>query len=211
MILVDKTFLPSPTSITPLVCEESIDECVLLLHVGRGYRQLPQAIVRFDVHRVDDNRAPVAEDFGASHAYFMEDLGLRASYLAVRAPFPSTTSFGGGAMGYAAHFDRREIAAFLAPLSRDVHELTYLGMMERLRALFAEDPQLANAVAPRAGITPLFRLPDDEDEALAMAILLLEHGADPDIVNRDGLTAEQKARRRGLIDAADLMCGGETA
>jgi ankyrin repeat protein len=121
-----------------------------------------------------------------------------------------TTSFGGGAMGYAAHFDRREIAAFLAPLSRDVHELTYLGMMERLRALFAEDPQLANAVAPRAGITPLFCLPDDEDEALAMAILLLEHGADPDIVNKDGLTAEQNARRRGLIDAADLMCGGAT-
>jgi ankyrin repeat protein len=121
-----------------------------------------------------------------------------------------TTSFGGGAMGYAAHFNRREIAAFLAPVSRDVHELTYLGMTERLRALFAEDPRLANAVTPRGGITPLFCLPDDDDDALAMAILLLEHGADPDIVNKDGLTAEQNARRRGLIDAADFICGGET-
>jgi uncharacterized protein len=120
-----------------------------------------------------------------------------------------TTQFG-GAMGFAAHFERREIAAFLAPLSRDIFDLTWLGMADRLRDLFAEDPHLANAVAPRAGITPLFCLPDDEDAALAIATLLLAHGADPTIVNRDGLTAEQDARRRGLIDAADLMSGDET-
>jgi ankyrin repeat protein len=121
-----------------------------------------------------------------------------------------TTSFGGGAMGYAAHFDRREIAAFLMPLSRDVFELTYLGMAERLRELFAEDTQLANAAAPKAGITPLFCLPDDEDAAVEMTTLLLAHGADPSFVNKDGLTAEQAARKRGLIDAADLMASGET-
>ena len=38
--------------------------------------------------------------------------------------------------------------------------------------LFAEDPQLANAVAPRAGVTPLFYLPDDENEAVAVANVL---------------------------------------
>jgi ankyrin repeat protein len=119
-----------------------------------------------------------------------------------------TTQFG-GAMGFAAHFARRDIAAFLAPLSRDVCNLTYLGMAERLRELLTEDPRLANAVAPRAGITPLFCLPDDEDAAVAMTTLLLAHGADPHAVNRDGLTAEQDARRRGLIDAADLMSGDE--
>jgi len=115
-----------------------------------------------------------------------------------------TTQYG-GAMGFAAHFQRREIAAFLAPLSRDVFNLTYLGMAERLRELFAEDPQLANVVAPRAGVTPLFCLPDEEDAAVAITKLLLAHGADPSIVNREGLTAEQDARRRGLIDAADLI------
>ena len=120
-----------------------------------------------------------------------------------------TTSFGGGAMGYAAHFERRDIAAFLAPLSRDVFNLAYLGMAERLSELSAEDPQLANAVAPKAGITPLFCLPDDEDVAVAITTLLLAHGADPSIVNKEGLTAEQDARRRGLIDAADLMSGDE--
>jgi len=116
-----------------------------------------------------------------------------------------TTSFGGGAMGYAAHFDRREIAAFLMPLSRDVFELTYLGMADRLRELFTEDPQLANAVTPKAGITPLFCLPDDEDAAVEMTTLLMAHGADPSLVNKEGMTAEQVARKRGLIDAADLM------
>ncbi len=115
-----------------------------------------------------------------------------------------TTSFGGGAMGYAAHFDRREIAAFLAPLSHDVHELTYLGMKERLRELLAEDPSLANARHPRAGVTPLFCLPDDEDDAAEMAELLLAYGANPAAMN-NGETAEQAARKRGLIDAADLM------
>ncbi|MGE0629120.1 MAG: ankyrin repeat domain-containing protein [Hyphomicrobiaceae bacterium] len=121
-----------------------------------------------------------------------------------------TTSIGGGAMGYAAHFDRREIAAFLMPFSRDVFNLTYLGMGDRMREVLAEDRQLANAVGPRTGITPLFCLPDDEDAAVEMTTLLMAHGADPSIANKDGVTAEQAARKRGLIDAADLMGGGET-
>ena len=122
-----------------------------------------------------------------------------------------TTSVGGGAMGYAAHFNRREIAAFLMPLSRDVFDLTYLGMAERLRELFAEDPRLANAVIPKTGITPLFCLPDDDDAAVEMTALLIAHGADPNFKNKEGLTAEQAARTRGLIEAADLMAGGEVA
>ena len=80
-------------------------------------------------------------------------------------------------------------------------------MAKRLRELFAEQPRLANAASPRAGITPLFCLPDDENAAVAITRLLLAHGADPNFVNKKGLTAQQDARRRGLIDAADLMSG----
>ena len=115
-----------------------------------------------------------------------------------------TTRYG-GAMGFAAHFKREDIATFLMPLSRDVFNLTYLGMAERLCELLGEDPKLANAVAPRAGNTPLFCLPDDEGKAVTMTTLLLAHGADRSLVNKDGLTAEQDARRRGLIEAADLL------
>jgi ankyrin repeat protein len=121
-----------------------------------------------------------------------------------------TTRMGGGSLGFAAHFGQREIATFLAPLSRDVPNLTYLGMAERLRELFAVDPTLVNAVYPKFDATPLFALPDDEEEAVEMAAALLAHGADAQIRNKDGLTAEQAARMRGLIDAADLMSGGET-
>jgi ankyrin repeat protein len=116
-----------------------------------------------------------------------------------------TKHYGGGALGFASHFGRDEIAQLLAPLSRDVHSLTYLAKKERLRQLFAEQPALANDVHVRLGATPLFTLPDDEDEAVEMAEFLLAHGADPRIRNKEGLTPEQSARRRGLMDAADLM------
>jgi hypothetical protein len=115
-----------------------------------------------------------------------------------------TTRFG-GAMGFAAHFGRREIAACLAPLSHDVCDLVCLGMTERLRELFAADPALVNAPYPKYDFTPLFALPDDQDDAVEMATFLLAHGADPRVRNKDGLTAEQVARQRGLIEAADLM------
>jgi uncharacterized protein len=112
----------------------------------------------------------------------------------------------GGAMGFAAFFQRRAIAAFLAPLSRDLPNLTYLGMFERLSELFAEDPGLVSAIVPKWGGTLLFALPDDEEKAAEITAFLLAQGADPRIrSNTGGSTPEQAARERGLEDAADLM------
>ncbi|HKU96068.1 MAG TPA: ankyrin repeat domain-containing protein, partial [Vineibacter sp.] len=119
-----------------------------------------------------------------------------------------TTRYG-GALGFAGHFGYRDMAAFLAPLSRDVPALVYLGMEDRLRALFAAEPALVNAVHPKSGETPLFALPDDEDQAVRMTEFLMAQGADPTIRNSAGLTAEKVARKRGLTDAADLMTGNE--
>jgi ankyrin repeat protein len=117
-----------------------------------------------------------------------------------------TTKVGGGAMGYAAHFDRREIAAFLAPLSRDVHNLTYLGFKGRLAELFAADPSLVNVRHDRLGCTPLFVLPANKEDAMEMATFLLDHGADPNIRDStDGLTAEEGLRKHGLIELADFL------
>jgi len=115
-----------------------------------------------------------------------------------------TTQFG-GAMGFAAHFRRREIAAFLAPLSRDVHNMTDLGLKARLSELFAADPVLVNARHARYGFTPLFCLPNSDDEAMDMAAFLLAHGADPDIANEDGQTAEQIFREQGREELADFL------
>jgi hypothetical protein len=115
-----------------------------------------------------------------------------------------TTQYG-GAMGFAAHFDRREIAAFLAPVSRDVHNLTYLGMKARLSELFATDPTLVNARHARVGVTPLFVLPENDNVAMDVAAFLLAHGADPNIANGDGLTAENTLRREGREELADFL------
>ena len=118
---------------------------------------------------------------------------------------PTDTDYGGGAMGYAAHFGRHEIAAFLAPYSRDAVEMVALGMTDRLATLFAQEPALINTPHPKFATLPLFALPEGEEEAARMAAFLLDRGADPSACDKDGVSAEQAARDRGLIDAADLI------
>lgn len=118
----------------------------------------------------------------------------------------ATTSYGDGAMGYAAHFDMRDIAAFLAPMSRDVHNMTYLGYTDRLAELFADDPALVNALHHRNNCPPLFFLPPGEADAVTMASFLLTHGANPAITNpANGLTLAETMRKRGLIELADML------
>ena len=115
-----------------------------------------------------------------------------------------TKRFGGG-LGFAGHFGRREIAALLAPSSRDVHNLAYLGMKDRLAELFCGEPGLVNVRHARHLFTPLFVLPPDEHDAIDMAAFLLAWGADPKMTNADGETAEQSCQRRGLFELADFL------
>ena len=158
---------------------------------------------------VDVDVADATEQRGLHNAVAGDSLEVVKLLVARGADIDRPTTQFGGAMGFAAHFERREIAAFLAPLSRDVFNLTSLGIKERLRELFTADPALVNAIHPRAGVTPLFCLPDDEDEAAHMTEFLIAHGADPNLENKEGITAEQAARNRGLVDAADLMSGDD--
>jgi len=98
------------------------------------------------------------------------------------------------------------MAKLLAPLSRDARGLAALPDLARLEEVLAADPALANHqldVEDRP--TPLFCLPEDEDEATAVAEMLLRHGANPSTRNRQGRTAADVARQRGLDDAADLI------
>ncbi|HVS25188.1 MAG TPA: ankyrin repeat domain-containing protein [Gammaproteobacteria bacterium] len=111
----------------------------------------------------------------------------------------------GGPLGFAAHFGRRAVADVLAPRSRDVHNLVFLGMKERLRELFAAEPALANLEHFRSGLTPLFTLPPQEPDALEMARFLIEHGADVRFRGRNGDTPADAARKRGFESLAALL------
>ena len=87
----------------------------------------------------------------------------------------------------------------LSPLSRDVWALTFLGKVERLREVLTERPELAKSAGEWS---PLFRLPDDEVKAAEIVDLFVSLGADAGFRRKDGLTAADIARRRGLDEAA---------
>ena len=104
----------------------------------------------------------------------------------------------------------RPLIDLLGRHSRDVWALTHAGKLDRLRQVLAEDP--ARARAHSGGHTPLMWLPpDDERNALAIARLLLEHGADPAIRNEDGMTAADRAERNGMYEVAELLGGAASA
>ena len=101
---------------------------------------------------------------------------------------------------------RPDMALKLAPLSRDVRGLAGLADLERLDAVLTAEPERANhRLDVEDRVTPLFCLPEDEDAAMAVADILLRHGADPALRNPQGKTAADVARQRGLDDAADLI------
>ncbi|GAA0315376.1 ankyrin repeat domain-containing protein [Sphingomonas oligophenolica] len=107
-------------------------------------------------------------------------------------------------LGHGVFWKNQAMIDLIAPLSRDVHGLTASARLDRLGAVLAVEPALANALDP-AGRTPLLMLPDDEDAAADAVAILLEQGADPLIAAPDGETPEQAASRRGLDEAAELI------
>ncbi len=92
----------------------------------------------------------------------------------------------------------------LSVYSRDIWELVFVGKFERVRDLLTESPELARIQSN--GQTPLMWLaPEDETRAIAMARLLIEHGADPSVRNADGMTAADRADRMGMYDLAAML------
>lgn len=109
-------------------------------------------------------------------------------------------------LGWSVHTGQHLSATRLAPVSRDVRSLAHSGRVERLAAVLAETPSLANE-ALRGVDNPvaLFCLPDDESQAAQIAALLLQHGADKTVRNKKGQTPAEVARFRGLDEAAQLL------
>lgn len=108
------------------------------------------------------------------------------------------------ALGAAVYAQHHEMIDLLSRSSRDVWGLATSGKLERLREVFADDPDRARITGD--GHTPLMWLPaDDERRAMAVARLLIANGADPSIVNPDGMTAADRADRLAMPDVAACL------
>ena len=102
---------------------------------------------------------------------------------------------------YAQHQGMIEL---LGRYSRDIWELVYSGRIDRVRELFVEEPALAKAAG--GGDTLLMWLPpQDEELATEFARLLLRHGADPALRNKDGATAADRAEQQGMVELAAML------
>jgi ankyrin repeat protein len=104
-------------------------------------------------------------------------------------------------LGWASWFQQSGMVELLGARSRDVWYLTYTGRVQRLREVLADEPELARVVG-REGDTPLMWLPGDAAAALAIAKLLVAHGANVARLNAKGESAGAIAERRGLYDVA---------
>jgi uncharacterized protein len=117
---------------------------------------------------------------------------------------PVESNWGNTPLGAAVYAQHARMIKFLGQFSRDIWELTFVGSIDRLRVLFREQPEFATTIAE--GNTPLMWLPpDDEQRAIEVATLYLEHGADPTITNKQGVTAADRAERVGMFDLAALL------
>ena len=116
------------------------------------------------------------------------------------------TQYDATPLGFAVFFKRSAMIDLLAPLSRDIISLVATQRLDRAGEVLRAEPALAQT-RNRDGSPLLCLLPDDEEDAVKVTQFLLAYGADPDATNKNGETATQAARRRGLDDAADLMEG----
>jgi len=110
-------------------------------------------------------------------------------------------------LGGAMHGQSARMIALLARHSRSAWEIGYAGYVDRLREVLAEKPERARGYD---GETLLMYLPaDDEAKAMAVARLLLEHGADPAIKDPQGKTAADRAERNAMYEVAAFLRDAE--
>jgi ankyrin repeat protein len=120
---------------------------------------------------------------------------------------PREANWGATPIGYATHSQKTTMIDLLSRFSRDVWSLASNGKVDRLREVLNAEPELAKVVS-KNGMTPLWWLPDDETRAVEIVDLFLAHGADPSMITKEGTTAADYARKRGLDEAARRLAGG---
>jgi uncharacterized protein len=113
-------------------------------------------------------------------------------------------NYGGTPLGNATHFLYKEVSDFLASRSNDIWNLTYNGYLERLREVLAEQPERARVDWDTW--SPLLWLPpDNEDLALEMAKLYVQHGADPHRRDSNGVSPADRAEAIGMTRLAAYL------
>lgn len=189
---------------------------------GRNPEYLRRSTALFEVIRLD--RVDIAEyllDLGVPieiedekrtrplHVAAAHDAVRVASLLIARGAEidPVETMWGNTPLDSAVYHQLPRMIALLSPHSRDIRNLVYTGNVERVRELLADEPGLARLVTAN-GATLLMWLPDDEAGALALVDLLLAHGADVSLRDRNGLTAGDRAHLRGMEEVAGLLRSG---
>jgi ankyrin repeat protein len=123
---------------------------------------------------------------------------------------PVETNYGAAPVGWASHGDHVAAIDLLSRYSREIWTLCFRGYVNRVRAIVHDDPALARQT-DGDGITPLWWLPDDEEAALEMVQILIAAGADPAARSKDGKTAADWARRRGMFAIAARLESGRQA
>jgi ankyrin repeat protein len=117
---------------------------------------------------------------------------------------PVETTWQGTPIGTATYSGCQRVIDFLSRYSRDIGTLTFNGKVERVRELVEADPSLAGKTAD--GDSLLFWLPrNDEAAAVAIARVLLEHGADPAVTDAHGKSPGDRAERLAMFELAGVL------
>jgi ankyrin repeat protein len=178
-------YLESPLAMFEAAKRDRPDALALLLDLG------------FSVDVQDETGKRALHEAAANNA-----LGAARLLLERGAdPDPRESTYKATPIGWAAHGDHSAIVDLLSRTSHDIWPLCFRGYVGRVRELLAEDPSRAQIVGEH-GYTPLWWLPDDDAKAIEIVELLLAAGADPAAKNKNGRTAADWARRRGMQEVA---------
>ena len=188
LLLAHAEYLQSPVAMLEAAKRDRPDVLALLLDLG------------FALEIQDQTGKRALHEAAASNALraakFLLERGAEVD--------PRESSYNGTPIGWAAHGDKMEMVDFLSRHSREIWTLCFRGYVDRVRDILTEDPRRAQAIS-RDGSTPLWWLPDDEAKAMRIVELLLAAGADPSAKNKEGGTAADWARRRGMHDVATRL------